>query len=296
MALLGQYHVFESNTPSIRRKVILTNTVVINHVSIRREWKPAASVTLRWPSPTLNLNLHHGKARQINSILTPQDTERERKPDTCHVFGQAFAMSKMVSDAQLFDIIEETRRTWSWFGKGRSWTFQKAFTHPRFDQEQLLLQKIDKARLSVSFTCWCCSTLCKNQVLLSAFSPLSVAELLPLCEWETSCFFECMRTPPSIRKLEKFGVDWAKSVMFEGKTGLRGHDPRGCTLQKRVIKPVRKVTVGSCSCMWLDLNSDQVCSLQSQDMLHKLKNYFNLASSCCKSSSLVNIILNSPVL
>lgn len=93
------------------------------------------AVTLPNPQRAVIL-LHHGKARQINSILTPQDTECELKPNTCHVFGQAFAMSKMVSDAWLFDIIEETRRTWSWFGKRRSWTFQKAFAHPRFDQEQ----------------------------------------------------------------------------------------------------------------------------------------------------------------
>lgn len=88
----------------------------------------------------------------------------------------------------------------------------------------------------------------------------------------------------SIQQLEKFGVDWAKSVMFERKTGLWGHDPGGCTLQKWVIKPVRKDTVGSCSCMWLDQNSDQVCSLQSGDMLHTLKNSLTLASIYCKSS------------
>lgn len=28
-----------------------------------------------------------------------------------------------------------------------------------------------------------------------------------------------------IRQREKFGVDWVKSVMFEGNTGLRGRDP-----------------------------------------------------------------------
>lgn len=139
------------------------------------------AVTLPNPQRAIVL-LHHGKARQINSILTPQDTEREPKPDTCHVFEQAFVMSKMVSDAQLFDITEETRRTWSWFGKGRSWTFQKAFTHPRFDKEQRLCRKIDKARLPVSFICQCYPSLCKSQVLLSTFSPVSVAELLPLCE------------------------------------------------------------------------------------------------------------------
>lgn len=98
------------------------------------------AVTLPNPQRAI-IPLHHGKARQINSILTPQDTKRELKPDTCHVFGQAFVMLKMVSDAQLFDIIEETRRTWSWFGKGRPWTFQNASTHPRFDQEQQLCPK-----------------------------------------------------------------------------------------------------------------------------------------------------------
>lgn len=117
---------------------------------------------------------------------------------------------------------------WSWIGKGRPWTFQKTFTYPRFDQEQQLHQQIEKAPFPVSFSWQSCASLCKSPVQLFVFSPLSVAELLPLCEWEGNsacmCYFFFLFFFP-IRQWEKFGVDWVKSVMFEGNTGLRGRDP-----------------------------------------------------------------------
>lgn len=181
MALLGQYHVWvkhskysqesDPNKHSGNQPCKYTARMKTSSLG-----DPA--VTLPNPQHAIVL-LHHGKAHQINSILTPQDTKRELKPDTCHVSGQTSVVFKMVSDAQLFDIIEETRKTWSWFGKGKSWTFQKAFTQPQFDQEK----KIDRPGFSVSFTCRR-SGVCKSQVLLSAFFLLSAAELLPLCEWE----------------------------------------------------------------------------------------------------------------
>lgn len=87
------------------------------------------AVTLSNPQQGIRL-LHAGGARQINSILTPQDTKPELKPDTCHVLTQAFVACKMVSDAQLFDIIEETRRTRIWIGKGRCRTLKKDLRPP----------------------------------------------------------------------------------------------------------------------------------------------------------------------
>lgn len=164
MTLLGQYHVWVKHSKYSQESdphKHSGNQPCKYTARMKTSSLGDPAVTLPNPQSTIIL-LHHGKARQINSILTPQDTKSELKPDTCHEFREAFVMSKMVSDAQLFDIIEETRRRWSWLGKGRSWTFHKVFNHPWFDPEQQLCQKIDKARFSVSFTCQGCSV-CNRQ-------------------------------------------------------------------------------------------------------------------------------------
>lgn len=110
-------------------KAIPSTTVVINHVSIWAEWKPAASVTLLWPSPNLNIasDFICPGASQINSLLTPQDTRRKSKPDICHI---SICSSKTWSDAKLFDIIEETGRTCSWIGGEEVMDSQKKICPP----------------------------------------------------------------------------------------------------------------------------------------------------------------------
>lgn len=112
MALLGQYHVWVKHSKYSQESD-----------PNKRSGNQPCKYTVRMKSSSLGdpavtrpnaqhgiILLHPGRARQINSILTPQDTKREFKPDTCHVLGQAFVMCKMVSDAQLFDIIQETGR------------------------------------------------------------------------------------------------------------------------------------------------------------------------------------------
>lgn len=137
------------------------------------------AVTLPNPQHAIVL-LHPGKARRINSILTPQDTSLNLIPAMCscrHLQSPRWFLMR--------SCLTLSRKQAEFFGEGEVLDFPESLDPPTVWPGAAAPSKMNNARFSASFTCRCCSSLLESSAIVCVnwtnlpFSSLSAPFFFP---------------------------------------------------------------------------------------------------------------------